>query len=355
MSPPEKQSQGQISETHDLRKKGNTNLLSSTLYSLQTLYLFTLSDHSTFVTPQTAFGIFGALSGPVLTTNPSPDLFTIAGRLPQTLLWTWLNTLVFVLGNQRLPESAKEDSLNKPWRPLPAGRITTRQATHLLMASIPLTFVATYFLGGLEETVALFVFDWMYNDLGGSDESYIIRNLLIAAGYVCYSAGAMRVASGHSAFTLLPVTYQWLGMIAAVILSTMHVQDLKDQEGDHSRERKTLPLVIGHWATRCLIASAVLFWSIACPLFWGLGLAGYALSGISGAVVATRALLLRDTGADRLTWKLWSLWLMGLYFLPLVKDYSVFVRFGAQGKYAENLALALVYGGAMVRLYRRSV
>ena len=55
--------------------------------SLRAIWLLTLSDFDAFVCRQTLFGIFGALSGPILTTNSSPDLLTVLYRLPQVFLW----------------------------------------------------------------------------------------------------------------------------------------------------------------------------------------------------------------------------------------------------------------------------
>ncbi|MCJ1308868.1 hypothetical protein MMC25_002523 [Agyrium rufum] len=305
----------------------SSSMLSQIPYFAETLYLLTLSDLDTFCIPQAAFGFFGALSGPILTTNSSPDLIAILKRLPLNFLWVWLNTVVFDLANQRLPDSVKEDSINKPWRPLAAGRLNTASATTLLLIFTPLTFALSWFwLGAAEETALLFSLTWMYNDMGGSDNNFVVRNVLIAGLYVFYSAGAMRVSAGAHDYTLSPAAFPWLAIIAGVIISTMHVQDLKDQDGDKARERKTLPLVVGHWATRWVIASLVLGWSIAAPMFWDLGIYGYSVSGILGLLVTGRVLLFRDRLADKKTWKVWSLWLTSLYFLPLFKDYSVFGR-----------------------------
>ena len=72
------------------------------------------------------------------------------------LLWTWLNTLVFVLANQRLPDAVTEDALNKPWRPIPAGRITMARTRRLLIVAVPLSYGAVCVLGGKEETLLLY-------------------------------------------------------------------------------------------------------------------------------------------------------------------------------------------------------
>ena len=295
---------------------------SSLLYFLETLRLFTLSDIKTFVIPETAFGLFGALSGPVMTTNSTADLLTTTSRIPHVVLWTWLNTLLFTLANQRLPDAVKEDAINKPWRPIAAGRITGAQTMQLLLVGIPIVFTASLYLGGVEETVLLTCLNWMYNELGGS-EDYVGRNLLLAATYACYCSGSVQVASGPD-FTLHRAAYQWIGIIAGVIFTTMQVQDLKDQEGDHARGRKTVPLVLGDGPARWTVAIPVLLWSVVCPSFWSLQVYSFATSIALGLVVSCRVVLTGGVAADRITWKLWSLWLTFIYLLPVFKNLASF-------------------------------
>lgn len=47
-------------------------------------------------------------------------------------------------------------------------------------------------------------------------------------------------------------------------------------------------------------------------------------------MVAGRVLVLRERSEDKRTWKWWSGWLVGLYFLPVVRDWSVFGRFAEE-------------------------
>ncbi|KAL8951793.1 MAG: hypothetical protein Q9222_002242 [Ikaeria aurantiellina] len=210
------------------------------MYFLGTLYLFTLSDIKTFVIPETAFGLFGALSGPAMTTIPNVGVGNVLARAPRVLLWTWLNTLMFTFSNQRLPEAVKEDKINKPQRPLAAGRINCVQTRQLLLVTIPIVYCACQYIGAPEETLILTVLNWMYNELGASDENWIVRNLVLAATYAGYCIGAVKVASGNDV-ELTIAAYQWVAIIAGVISTTMHVQDLKDQEGDDARGRRTAP------------------------------------------------------------------------------------------------------------------
>jgi 4-hydroxybenzoate polyprenyltransferase len=221
-------------------------------------------------------------------------------------------------------ESIEEDRLNKPFRPLAAGRITPTQTKHLLLISVPLVLAVTYFyLGSYEETVLLFSLTWMYNDLGGSDGHFVIRNLIIGVAYIFYGSGALRVAL-HSKFenySLSTTGCAWSCIIGAVIFTTIQVQDLKDQEGDQARNRHTAPLALGHEHTRWTIAIPVIIWSIFCSMFWELGICVSAFLLAFGMVVAVRVVCLRCVPADTKTWKLWSYWLAVLYVLPVVKRY----------------------------------
>lgn len=235
--------------------------------------------------------------------------------------------LVFDTANQRLPASIIEDSVNKPWRPLPSQRATPAAARRLLLFLIPLVFFITVFLGGLEETVLMFVLTWMYNDLEGADENYIVRNLINCAGFMCYSSGSTVVAAGFGQHTLSRQAYSWLGIVGGIIFSTLQMQDMADMEGDRVRGRGTLPLVHGEMAARWSIAVPVAIWSLVCPYFWRVGVVGWTISVAAGALLAGRVLLLRSVPADKVTWKVWCMWTSVLYLLPLVKNPSVLRRF----------------------------
>ena len=268
------------------------------------------------------FGIFSALSGPVLTTNSAPQLLTILSRLPLVILWNWINVLIFDLANQRLPGSVLEDSINKPWRPLPSGRITAAQARRLLLAVLPVAFILTLYLGGMEETVAMMVLTWMYNDLGGADENYLIRNVINAFGFMCYSSGATLVACGFGEHQLNRTAYQWLAMIGGIVFSTLQMQDMSDQEGDQARGRGTVPLVLGDGPARWTIIVPVMLWSFLCPLFWALHPYAFVAPVAAGGVVSLRLLLWRTVESDKLTWKFWNVWISCVYFLPLIKYHA---------------------------------
>ncbi|TVY15570.1 Fumagillin beta-trans-bergamotene synthase [Lachnellula arida] len=296
-------------------------------YSLQTLWLLTVSDIGTFVVPGTAFGMFGALAGPLLTTSDSPDLFEILGRLPLVFLWNFAYLCIFTLANQRLPESVLEDSLNKPWRPLPSGRLTIIGTRRILLAALPVVLTINYLLGAWEETALLFCLTWMYNDLKGGDEDFILRNLIISGAFFLYNKGSLKVASGPNYNTPLPRTWLWLSIVSGVIFTTMHVQDMADQEGDGAKGRRSAPIVLGDRTARWTVAIPTAIWAVVCPLFWRMGPVGYIVPVGLGFYIVGRELWLQNPVADKKTWHYWCLWTACLYVLPLAKDPRAFSLF----------------------------
>jgi hypothetical protein len=108
----------------------------------------------------------------------------------------------------------------------------------------------------------------MYNALGAADFNWVVRNCIIAVAFGFFNAGSLKLsvlAEAEINFS----GWQWTLIISAVILTTMHTQDLKDQIGDQSRGRNTASIAIGDGPAR---------WSLSVPIFvWSL----YALA--SGA------------------------------------------------------------------------
>jgi len=285
-------------------------------YHLYSVWLFTFSDLKTIVFPKIAFGISTALSGPVLMVNPLPSSLIIC-RLPLVAFWIWINLLPFAINNQRQPKAIEEDKLNKPWRSMPSKRLTPEEAKILMLIAYPAALVLSVYLGATEPSVMLIFFGWVYNELGGADKSPIIRNLINGIGYLSFASGATIVASGH--LLLNEMAYSWLLIIGAVVVTTVQLQDMSDQEGDSARGRRTVPLVLGDGPARWTIAVPVMLWSFICPFFWSFAAVGFVLPVAFGTIVSSRVLLVRTLPGDKLTFKVWNVWMMVLYLMPLLK------------------------------------
>ncbi len=268
--------------------------------------------------PQIAFGLSSALSGTRMTTTPTPTLPAILARLPHLVFWIWSNLLLEVISNQRQPSSIAEDSVNKPWRPLPTARLTPVEARRLLLWTTPVICLSSWYLGALPATAALLVFSNMYNDLDGANEDPVVRNILNACGLGCFNLGASIVATDSGTHTLNRDAYAWMFILGAVTVSTVHTQDLADVQGDRLRGRKTVPLVHGEEIARWSVAVMVAAWSVFCPIFWGLSVLGFLPSLGVGGYLSVTVIRHRSVRADKVSWRMWCAWMMTLYLLPLL-------------------------------------
>ncbi|KAL9582283.1 MAG: hypothetical protein Q9203_005559 [Teloschistes exilis] len=181
---------------------------------------------------------------------------------------------------------------------------------------MPIVLALNSMFGVWKETTLLFNLTWIYNDLRGGDDNWLVRNLILAFAFFLYNLGSLKVASKKTdgvESALDTTTYAWTASISAIIFTTMQVQDLKDQEGDRARARHTAPIDLGDSAARWTIAVPILVWSMVCALIWH----SFVLPVMIGLFVTYRVLRKRGVKEDRRSWKLWFLWTAVLYLLPL--------------------------------------
>ncbi len=288
-------------------------------YHIYTIWLFTRSDLKTIVVPSTAFGIVCLLSGSLFTTNPSPLVFDVVKRIPVTAFWAWINLLPFTIDNQRQHDGIKEDTENKAWRPLPSNRLNPQQAKTTMLFFYLLAFLSSLYVGGLWQCIMLVGLGYWYNDRRGADDSCVTRNFINACGYVCFMSGTLQVASSCSFVSFSPLAYRWLLTLGLVIFTTIQSQDMYDQSGDRLRKRWTVPLVLGDTAARWTIAASVGIWSYTCPAFWTLDAKGFAATMILGITVIWRILAKRTVIDDKATFRIYNIWVLSLYLLPIFK------------------------------------
>ncbi|KAI1425700.1 UbiA prenyltransferase family-domain-containing protein [Xylaria sp. FL1777] len=317
----EKFPQSYLQET-ETSEFGSKNHMGKIAYIPKLIWVFTESNCDTFIIPNTAFGVLGAFAQSVLIEgyqHPSTAL-EILWRLLLTLAFNWCNVFIFDLANQRSPESIQEDLINKPWRPIPTGKVTTAEARRVLLVAIPLVLLFNYTLGVWRQGLFILVLTWMYNDIRGSDE--VVRDLIISVAYGLFNSASLEIAVGGGEYTDISISrggLVWTTMISAVILTTMQVQDLKDQGGDRTRGRKTIALYVGDRFSRVSIAFFVCFWSVICSLFWDLRPYGYIVPAITGTVTAYRVLAKNTSKEDdAASWRWWCLWTITLYLLPII-------------------------------------
>ena len=109
------------------------------------------------------------------------------------MFWTWLHLLQFNLANQT--RDLEEDKLNKPWRPLPAGRITLENALNLRWLSIVASLVLSSWysnrvlVASLTYTTAV----TLYHELNGHGH-WLMKSLMNAGGLTTIALGSTFIA-----------------------------------------------------------------------------------------------------------------------------------------------------------------
>jgi 4-hydroxybenzoate polyprenyltransferase len=281
-------------------------------YHLKTLFLFTSDQVLDTVIPGTLFGLSAAFSGPVLSL-PTQSFFTITQRLPAAWIWLWLMILQFCIQNQRHTNSVEEDRINKPWRPIPVGRISQHAAVKLLVGVYVLNAIISWHLDVLPIYIAWTVFGTAYNDFGGGDHSGLSRNAFCGVLFCCSFGGALSIAIGHDT-SMSWKAWQWTFMMTfGIIGTTIHVQDFRDEIGDSARGRKTLVLEMGRKSALWSVMLAITFWSVFSPvIFFGSAWKALALSvgfAVYLIVISIQAIGGFDAKRDRRLYKIWCLWI----------------------------------------------
>ncbi|KAI1207909.1 UbiA prenyltransferase family-domain-containing protein [Annulohypoxylon truncatum] len=222
---------------------------------IRSCFLFTYSDFKVIILPHTIVGLLQAGTGGLLTSNPKPSFANICHHTPYVVLWNWVNLLSFNIANQRTEESIAEDMVNRAWRPIPSGLMNREEARSFLLILIPVGLCMSLFVGGVTESMLMLILTWMYNDLGGGNDNFIVRNGLNGVAFAVFThASTVIAANGGKSIpkgdeiVLTPTAFIWLGIIASIVFTTLQVQDLPDMAGDRKRNRKTIPLVFGEEA-----------------------------------------------------------------------------------------------------------
>ncbi|OTA69088.1 hypothetical protein K449DRAFT_319411, partial [Hypoxylon sp. EC38] len=231
-------------------------------YHIYTGWLFVRSDAPNITTLGVIFASLNASVAPIITMGPALSFPQILATVPSQILWSWSNLFLFALHNQRY--SAPEDALNKPWRPLASGRLTSQDATWIMYSMYPVVIIVALKYGGLAPCLLeMFITIW-YNEYGGHKNT-ILKDLLNGFGFPCFLAGPLEIATGRSIFSGQGKAAKWISIIAGAVATSGLIQDFRDIEGDRAVGRKTIPLVIGNTNARLLATLyVVIFTCLSC-------------------------------------------------------------------------------------------
>ncbi|KAF3032799.1 hypothetical protein E8E12_001608 [Didymella heteroderae] len=289
-------------------------------YFIRTLLLFASDQILDTVLPGTAFSIFAALSGSSLDL-PDQRPGSILLRSFAVIPWLWLVILQFCVQNQLSPDSIAEDTINKPWRPIPSGRMTSSQAKELFTGVNITAGLLSYYLDVLPIFMVYVCLITAYNDFGGANKSGVVRNLFCGAGFSCYFGGALSIALGP--YGMSAAAWQWTLIITfGILATTIQTQEFRDEAGDKARGRRTLVTELGREYAFWTVFGTVSFWSVYTPVCFLKG--GWMTAALpvvfGGALLATAVEAYRrgDCMLDRKLYKIWCVWMFGFCPLPLL-------------------------------------
>ncbi|KAG1723716.1 UbiA prenyltransferase family-domain-containing protein [Suillus paluster] len=274
--------------------------LHSALRHFETAWLFTRSDFKTIILPVMTFA-----------TVVSPRHNPLA--LSCSLCWLWLHLFQANVSNQAC--SIHEDKVNKPWRPVPSGRISVEESRALrwglmvFCSGLSSLFSLNVLITSAMSTVVMMVYD----DFRLSHHP-CFKNLCNAGYYVTFELGPSLILSGES--SLDRTSIQALSCSTLVILLTIHAQDFADVNGDRRSGRRTLPIVAPE-GSRIYMLCVLPLLSFALASFWSLGPLCSAFFISVGSGVGLRYFLFRDEIRDQANYRLYNIWLMGVHFLPV--------------------------------------
>ncbi|KAH9960956.1 UbiA prenyltransferase family-domain-containing protein [Russula compacta] len=275
-------------------------------YHLYTAILFTWTDHKTIFLPITAFAC---------ATAPLRSF----SSLLQCWIWIWFHLFLCNVSNQA--RSCEEDKVNRPWRPLPAGRITESQAVTLrwTIAVLCLFWSSIYGQELVLMTIGLVITTVVYDELGTAGH-IIGKNFCAVGGYASFEVGATIIIGTNHAMDFVSVTAVIISGI--MIFTTIQAQDFADVEGDKALGRMTFPIYAPEFS-RAFTLIATVAWSVFLSWFWGVGPVSAAFLVILGTYVGMRYYLWRTLEADKKSYTIFNIWLMAAHTLPLHTRTSV--------------------------------
>lgn len=164
----------------------------------KTIHLFVQADYKTVMLPVARI-LFSLLSFSDSYLNSRFQTFLSYFAAPHTspnyfalsVAWAFLQLLYFCIANQVF--APEEDALNKPWRPIPAGRISIRAANILRAVVLPICIALSWNWGVLPQCIVLVALGSIYNDFNFGAH-WAPRQASIAVMYGTLNSGAARVA-----------------------------------------------------------------------------------------------------------------------------------------------------------------
>ncbi|KAJ7814515.1 UbiA prenyltransferase family [Mycena olivaceomarginata] len=261
--------------------------------------LFTWTDYKTILFPVATFAC---------ATAPLYSVF----NLLQSVAWIWIHLLLCNVSNQA---RSKEDAVNRPWRPLPSGRINQSQAIILRYWTVVICVLwsSSYGLDLIAVTIALIATTWLYDE-GGASKTALGKNFCNVAGYVSLELGATKLMGAARQLDVVSTTAIFLS--GTLIFTTIQAQDFPDVDGDAASGRVTFPIYAPE-LSRAFTLCSVITWSIGLGWYWHPGPMIKSVFIILGIYVGCRYYLWRTVEIDKKSYFIFNIWLICAHVLPV--------------------------------------
>ncbi|KZP16619.1 hypothetical protein FIBSPDRAFT_912253 [Athelia psychrophila] len=275
-------------------------------HGASTLYLIGASDYKTIFFP---IAVFACVAAPV---HSFPNF--IYG-----LTWIWLHQLQCNVSNQF--QSAAEDSINHPWRPLPSGMISERNMFIMRWVLPPLCVAVSLAFGRdvALTSIALTLTTVVYDEFALAGH-WVGKNACNIAGYVSFEIGATKIMGAQS--TLDHIAIAAVVLSGIIIFTTIQSQDFADVAGDVAIGRVTFPIYAPE-ASRMVTLVALVLWSVLLADLWKLGTFSGGVFCALGVYVGYRYYNLRSVKEDKESYRMYNLWLFLVHVLPAQSRWSI--------------------------------
>ncbi|KAF9460065.1 UbiA prenyltransferase family [Collybia nuda] len=248
------------------------------LVHLHTLILFTWTDYQTIVIPIT---IFACATAPIQSLS----------KLIQGCVWIWFHLILCNVSNQ--VRAKEEDSINRPWRPLPSGRVAFQKTLvfRWIMVILCVIWSAIYGFDIVVTTLGLIITTIFYDE-GQVSRHPFGRNLCNVGRYIAFQFGATTIMNRLDRTSMAAIL-----LSGVMILTTIQAQDFPDVDGDIASNRITFPIYTPE-LSRVFTFFIIPLWSFILCWFWEVGwLTGFTHITFS-IYVGARYYFRRTPGAD---------------------------------------------------------
>ncbi|KAJ5203203.1 hypothetical protein N7449_005282 [Penicillium cf. viridicatum] len=167
--------------------------------------------------------------------------------------------------------SVDEDRINKPYRPIPAGLLSLKQAKVRLFLSVCLSPLIIGALAG--PWAAFWIICWIawvtFCYVWPKANNWFFRNAFSALGHIFLLRLMNEIVYSH--FPIVNTRFDLDVVNAALAMVTVHVQEFHDVEGDRKSGRRTLPLLLSEKGVVVLrqVTATIFIISSGIILIWG--------------------------------------------------------------------------------------